>query len=103
VEINNSCELNFGLVGTIKPVGNLAKNVGIRSMSVVEARGVDEEASLVTNLCLMYADIDCACKFLAFYAVKLIHFHGFLQYFTKLPTYMIQDLFQFEQSEKSRK
>jgi len=74
VEIDNSYELDFGLVGTIKPVGNLAKNVGIGSMGVVEARCVDEEASLVTNLCFMDADIDCACEFLAFYLLQVYSF-----------------------------
>jgi hypothetical protein len=101
VEINNACELNFGLVGTIKPVGNLTKNVGIRPMSIVEARCIDEEASLVTNLCFMYADIGCACKFLrAMPSSLLIYFHRF---FARFPTYRIQDLLQFEQPEKSRK
>lgn len=67
MEVDNSCELDFGLIGTIKPVSNFAKNVGIRAMSIVETRCVDEEASLVTNFCLVYANIDCACESLALY------------------------------------
>jgi hypothetical protein len=60
MEVNNSRELNAGLVGTIEPVSNLAKNIRIRSMSIVETRCVDEETSLVTDPCLVYADINRA-------------------------------------------
>ena len=72
MEVNNSCELNFGMIGTIKPVGNFTKNVGIRAMSIIETRCVDEEASLVTNFCLVYANIDCACELLALYTYQTI-------------------------------
>ena len=67
MQIDDSYELEFGLVGTIKLVGNLTKNVSIRSIGVVEARCVDKEASLVTNLCFIDADIDRTCEFLVFY------------------------------------
>jgi hypothetical protein len=64
VEVYNPCELDAFLVRAIEPVSNLAEDVGVRSMRIIEARCVNKEASLATDLCLVYADINCACTLL---------------------------------------
>lgn len=60
MEVYDTGKLYFSLVRPIEPVSDLSKNVGIASVSIVEARCVNEKAFLTTDPSLVYAYIDCA-------------------------------------------